>query len=450
MDKEKVDITLPGGSRVVGVCENGLVRVRGFKYAEAKRFRAPTPVSDTCHGSVDCTSPAPICPQNPSRLNRVTGDLNRKQPMHEDCLNLSITTPVQFLREKNKSSLPVMVWFHGGAFMSGGGDLDCYWPQGLAARNIVTVNVTYRLGIFGGLPVDGNVAPANLFLLDQIEALRWVQRNISAFGGDPGRVTVVGQSSGGMSVVCLMVTEQSNGLFQRAIIQSSPLGMPIDIPNGRQLSAFAKSELPQDPYAASTDELLRVQTRVVVEAKRLGIPRPFWPRFGEYPLPEVSSNLEHLVSRKARQVPILMSWMLDEATAFLPMIDWYAYYIKMPLVGPLFNALFNRSYSDKIFIGPAKRLHNAYRQAGGSSSTCCFRFRPQGSSLGATHCLDLPYLFGLPVDWKDSPMVHGAGSLDVIQRVGEDVKNVWAAFISGDALKPSHYDVDRTVSSWQF
>lgn len=246
----------------------------------------------------------------------------------------------------------------------------------------------------------------------------------------------------------MMISEQADGLFQRAIMQSTPLGMPQGIPKdtGQELSAFVKSRLQSNPYMASTDEMLKLQTQVLIESKRLGIARAFWPRFGEYPLPEVS-DLEQMVTKKAGTIPILIGWMEDEATAFLPMIDYYVYYMKMPLIGRVFRTIFNWSYSGNIFTWPSQRLSDAYRQAGGFSSTLCFRFRPQGSTLGATHCLDLPYLFGSPVNWKHAPMVQGPDNLDVIQRVGEDVRNLWASFISGDPLKPSHYNVAHTFSS---
>ncbi|RKK65973.1 hypothetical protein BFJ69_g15816 [Fusarium oxysporum] len=445
MESPRVKIQLSGGT-VAGVRKDDFIHIRGLKYAEAKRFEAPKPVN-SWNGLIDCAGPAPICPQNPSRLNNVTGDLNQGQPMDEDCLNVTIAAPMQ--PNKQKHLLPVMVWFHGGAFLSGGGDLDCYLPQGLASRSIITVNVTYRLGIFGYLPID-DVAPANLGLLDQIEALRWVQKNISAFGGNPSRVTIVGQSAGALSVVCMMISDQADSLFQRAIMQSTPLGMPQVIlkDKSQQLSAFMKSQLQINLHSASSEELLKLQTQVSIESKRLGILRPFWPRFGAYPLPEVS-DLNQMITKRAGSVPIIISWTEDEATAFLPMIDDYVYYMNIPLVGGIFRAYFNWAYSDMIFILPSKRLHDAYRQAGGFSSTCCFRFRPQGNAVGATHCSDLPYLFGYLDNWKRSPMVQGLNALSIIQQVGEEVKNLWASFISGDALKPSHYEVSHTFSSQQ-
>ena len=120
--------------------------------------------------------------------------------------------------------LPVMVWLHGGSYTSGSGDLAIFDPAVLVAETrVIVVSVTYRLGLFGYLSTSTG-RPANLGLLDQIEAFRWVQRNIASFGGDPGRVTAFGQSAGGDAVAHLMATPDAASLFQRAIIQSAPAG----------------------------------------------------------------------------------------------------------------------------------------------------------------------------------------------------------------------------------
>ena len=116
-----------------------------------------------------------------------------------------------------------MVWLHGGAYVSGGGEAQRYDADELARRGrVVVVRVSYRLGVFGYLSPSG---VDNLGLRDQILALRWVHDNIGAFGGDPDRVTVFGQSAGADSVLSLMLCGQSTGLFQRAIMQSAPLGV---------------------------------------------------------------------------------------------------------------------------------------------------------------------------------------------------------------------------------
>jgi para-nitrobenzyl esterase len=149
-------------------------------------------------------------------LDEVTGPLVASLQQGEQCLVLSITAPV------GARSLPVMVWFHGGAYVSGGGESAKYDADDLAGRGIVVVSVTYRLGVLGYLPPTSTGAD-NLGLLDQLEALRWVQRNIATFGGDPGQVTIFGQSAGGDSVLSLVALPSAVDLYQRAIVQSAPV-----------------------------------------------------------------------------------------------------------------------------------------------------------------------------------------------------------------------------------
>ena len=147
----------------------------------------------------------------------------------EDCLTLNIWTPAKDM----KARLPVMVWIHGGGFIRGSGRID---GEALARRGVVVVSFNYRLGVFGFFAHPGlarespHHSSGNYGLLDQIAALRWVQRNIAAFGGDPKNITVFGESAGGSSVCLLLVSPLAGGLFQRAIIQS-PGGISTPIPH---------------------------------------------------------------------------------------------------------------------------------------------------------------------------------------------------------------------------
>lgn len=117
-----------------------------------------------------------------------------------------------------------MVWIHGGSYVAGAGDAPAYNPSSLVSeQGVIVVSVTYRLGVLGYL--GGNGRPANLGLLDQLVALKWVRRNIAAFDGDPKQVTLFGQSAGGDAVAHLMAVQGARALFRRAIIQSPPLGI---------------------------------------------------------------------------------------------------------------------------------------------------------------------------------------------------------------------------------
>ena len=144
-------------------------------------------------------------------------------PQSEDCLGLNVWTPAHSPSEK----LPVMVWIHGGGFTIGASSQTAYDGEPLAAQGVVLVSINYRLGVFGFLahPALDQESPhgvsGNYGLLDMVAALQWVKRNISAFGGDPGNVTIFGESAGGTAVCLLMVMPQAEGLFQKVISESA-------------------------------------------------------------------------------------------------------------------------------------------------------------------------------------------------------------------------------------
>ena len=141
--------------------------------------------------------------------------------MAEDCLYLNVYTP----KLDKGAHLPVMFWIHGGAFTGGSGSQTIYEANAITARGVILVTINYRLGIFGFFshPSLNGAVQANFGLADQIAALQWVKTNIAAFGGDPGNVTLFGQSAGGMSVLDLMVAPPAQGLFRRAIVESGAL-----------------------------------------------------------------------------------------------------------------------------------------------------------------------------------------------------------------------------------
>src|SRR6185369_7545396 len=203
-----------------GAHENGVAVFRGVPYAAAPvgelRFRPPAPVPPW-QGVRDATTDGPIAPQGRSRLAHIMGDFER--PQSEDCLTLNVWTPAADSKKR-----PVLVWIHGGAFASGAGSLPWYSGERLAANgDVVVVGVNYRLGALGFLCLPG-VSDGNLGLLDQVAALRYVRDNIAKFGGDPDNVTVVGQSAGAASIAIMMTMPQAQGLFRRAVLQSTPFG----------------------------------------------------------------------------------------------------------------------------------------------------------------------------------------------------------------------------------
>lgn len=140
----------------------------------------------------------------------------------EDCLYLNVYVP----EVESKKKLPVMVWFHGGGFTSGDSSDNMFSPGYLLDKDVILVTVNYRLGIFGFFTLGNDDAPGNLAMWDQRESLVWVQNNIAAFGGNPNKVTIFGESAGGLSVSFQLASRKNKGLFHAAIVQSGPIHLP--------------------------------------------------------------------------------------------------------------------------------------------------------------------------------------------------------------------------------
>lgn len=209
----------------------------GIPYAQPPvgegRWRPPQPalpwagVRDGSRFGPDCMQPAEY-PELRGGRSR-SGAAGEGPAMSEDCLSVNVWTPARRSGEK----LPVLVWVYGGGFTYGSGSHPSYDGEALARRGIVVVNFNYRTGLFGFMshPQLSAESPTrssgNYGLMDQLAALQWVQRNIAAFGGDPGRVTVAGQSAGAMSISALMISGRAQGLFQQAILQSVGVMRPM-------------------------------------------------------------------------------------------------------------------------------------------------------------------------------------------------------------------------------
>jgi para-nitrobenzyl esterase len=215
-------IVVTEGGPVRGLAMPGGYAFRGLPYAAAPtgnlRWQAPQPPAGWT-GIRDATQFAPSCPQLPSLF--LPPGLTS-----ENCLYLNVSTPV--LHSRQGGGLPVLVWIHGGGFTQDGG--RNYDPTKLAADGIVVVTINYRLGALGFLAHPALAAqpggPAgNYGLMDQQAALRWVQRNIAPFGGNPHNITIAGQSAGGVSVLAHLVSPGSRGLFQRAIVESGTFAL---------------------------------------------------------------------------------------------------------------------------------------------------------------------------------------------------------------------------------
>jgi len=280
------------------------------------RWRAPQPAA-TWTGTRDATDFGASCMQTllPEGRAPWTPEYVVQNKISEDCLSLNVWTPA-----KADARKPVLVWIHGGGFNEGSGSVPIYNGSQLAGRDIVVVNVNYRLGALGfmGHPeitkenkAKGEPA-ANFGLQDQIAALKWVQQNIAAFGGDPANVTIAGQSAGSMAVHSLVSSPLAKGLFARAIAQS---GLPTIIP----MPELAESEKKGADFAAEKGVSTLAQLRALpAEAFIITANTTGGLRFGASVdgmlLP--ASPAETLVKGTFNDVPMIVGQTADEGSAF--------------------------------------------------------------------------------------------------------------------------------------
>ena len=426
---EKVIVSLPCG-KISAYRDGNLIRARGIRYATAKRFAKPRQVA-SWKETLDCTQPACTAMQNPSPLEHVTGKIEKGRPQSEDCLHLTVAAPV------DAKKAPVMVFIHGGAYLSGGGDTDAYSPHELARKGVVGVSLTNRLGIFGYLRIK-DVAPANLGVYDHIEALRWIQTNIHAFGGDPDNVTLFGQSAGGDTIYCLAVADGTEGLFHRGIIQSAPFGRfedPYFSDMTLMLSDLAAEKMTGvDPYTMEASDLLKLTNDLIgasfsTKSRSLLI---FGPELGQTPLPDKVEAQKRFME-VSKKIPFMLGYTADEGTAFSPP-DAPA--TEVQRLNDLFHTPTDKLVADMTAVTgkkPATYVFNWFAES-------------NRNHLKATHCLELAFLLG---DWetnKEAGMVGGYGSKEMVAILGDKVKGLWVAFARGHDFSRRHLILDENFN----
>ncbi|KAJ8680687.1 hypothetical protein QAD02_016474 [Eretmocerus hayati] len=303
------------GSIEVNILGNSYYAYKGVPYAKPPvgqlRFQDPKPVEPWIDIR-DATEFAPICAQK-SFLGKFEGS--------DDCLYLNI-----YVNSMDASKCrPVMVWIHGGGFVSGDGNDGLYSPDYLMQKNIVLVTINYRLGVFGFLNLEHEVAPGNQGLKDQVMALQWIRDNITNFGGDPENVTIFGQSAGGASVHFLAISPLGKGLFHKAICQSGVALMP-----GTYLTLNPQRFVhqmcarlgfhDQDPlkiveFLRTIDclKLIEIQDQLLTKEERIQTLFPFGPGVdnkSERPFMPIHPTI---ASEAGIQVPLLIGYNSREA-----------------------------------------------------------------------------------------------------------------------------------------
>lgn len=418
----RIDISAPCGT-VRAVVDDEIIRARGIRYARAERF-AP-PVDEPAVDTIDATRPGPASPQHridPNaefRFDQIGG-----LATSEDCLRVSVTMPADALT--SEEALPVLVWIHGGAYVSGAGDAEIYDPRALVTeQRLIVVSVTYRLGVLGYLG-QGRPEHSNLGLLDQISALRWVQRNIASFGGDPDNVTIAGQSAGADACAHLMIAEATAGLFSRVIMASAPLGLS----GGTESMNWAMARVAQRiPTEASVPEILAAQDEVHKAALVGGLHAGmcFGVHYGDYPLPSRAEAADAW-QRVAPEYDVLMTRTEREMAFFAGFVPAFHRLHERRLTSPMLESLIS-GITSAVYTRAAKEFYDRHRMSGGQGSRLLIVSRGDGSFFDAAHSGDLPLLFPGPV-WDSSFLDYGTTA----EVAGPELRRIWGRFATSGAL----------------
>jgi para-nitrobenzyl esterase len=321
-DAQIRDAAVTGG-RVSGVVTNGIAAFKGIPFAAppigALRWKAPQPVKEWT-GVKAASTFTPGCIQDPG-LAKLFG---APDAVSEDCLYLNVWTPATSATDR----LPVMVWIYGGAFTSGMTSIPAYDGVPLAEKGVVLVSLSYRLGVFGflahpELSKESGKGSGNYGLQDQIAGLRWVKENIARFGGDPNRVTIFGESAGGISVSMLAASPAAKKLFHRAISESGGSFGPARTANegGATVPSLKVAETTGQAFlkrqgVADISAARALSIEQMRAAPGGGLQGQFWPVFDGDVLPR--GQYELYQAKRFNDTPILIGTNSDEGITFIP------------------------------------------------------------------------------------------------------------------------------------
>ncbi|MGV9711593.1 carboxylesterase/lipase family protein [Gordonia sp. NPDC003424] len=462
------------GGRVEGrTVEHGVLRFAGIPYAAApfgaNRMQPPQP-APPWNGVRDATEFGPTVPKGdyPPAYARI---LHEVTIPGDECLNVSVWTP------DTSGSLPVLVWIHGGSFMNGSNSVEAYDGTAFARDGVVLVSVNYRLGADGFLFLDDGIA--NIGLQDQVAALRWVRDNVAAFGGDPARVTVAGESAGAMSVSTLLAMPAAKGLFAQAITQSGAtahtLAPEIATAVGQRLAEVLGVEPDRAAIMAlPIEQVVRAGAALVTEVQSGADPAkwgslaltllPFAPVLDESTLPV--DPLEAIGDGASDDIPVLTGSTRDESRLFLVApgaIDHVddtmlvagagmyglsedgvnVYRANRPQGSP--GDVMAALVTDWFFGIPALRVAET-RVNRGRAATFVYRFDllspADNDRLGSAHATEIPFVF----DTAHLPASAGLVGPNPSQAAADTIHRVWVDFVTTGDPGWNAYDLtDRTV-----
>ena len=456
-DSLGVQVTVSAGQLSGVRLADGLKQYFHIPYAKAPlgelRWRPPQPVEPWA-GVRDASKAGPACMQVPAQEGEFFGEpLN--QGMDEDCLHLNIWSRAKSADDK----LPVMVWIHGGALITGEG--AAYPGFELTKKGIVLVTINYRLGLFGYLAHEELSAEhprgvsGNQGVRDQIQALAWVRDNISAFGGDPNNVTIFGESAGSWSVSLLQASPMAKGLFHKAIGQSGGLFRPLwrrdkaqtFAPAAETVGAQVAVSIAGNNGDASIAALRKIPAERIIAAVQAD---PSLNNFEAMPIVDgevIPRELEQIfASGEQADVPVLVGSNADESTAFMPYFEpmygeaeqGFENYLAVQLpevkdqvattypiaaYGDL-NERWAAVDTDVNFTYPMRVWARHMQNVQSPAYLYFFTWHPpiaQRASYKAFHAAEIGYVFGDLTLWDAEPVAADVSFSDVMM-------NIWTTF----------------------
>ncbi|MGW6985442.1 carboxylesterase/lipase family protein [Streptomyces sp. NPDC054932] len=464
-------VDLPAG-RLRGATEGGVTVFRAVPYAAPPvgdlRWRPAQPHAGWS-GTRDATADGPSAPQMYMEGGDPVLGGHGSPPFDEDCLTLNLWTPAA-----DGDRRPVLVWIHGGGFVSGSGSLPGYSGETFARDgDLVVVSINYRIGPLGYLypgEGDGGDGGGNFWLTDQLAALHWVKENIASFGGDPDCITVAGQSGGAVSTAALAGHPQAEGLIRRVILQSPPFGLDLPGPDAylERTAAYLELAGAKDLEELRTlpwPELIAAGAGLFAQTVRWGYwPTPFLPVIDGVTLHD--HPVQALLGGAAAGIDVMIGWTREEANFGFALDEGYAAATREEVTDRIANtfgseaaegvyAAYERArpgarpadvlmdlITDELFRVPAVRL----AEARGASDRPVWAYQfdlptpAYEGRLGAAHCLELPFVFDNFDQWSHAPFLAGLAPA-VRDGLAYAMHRAWIAFVrTGD---PNHPDLPQ-------
>ncbi len=459
MNEQSITIKIASGM-LEGMQENGIFQFKGIPFAEPPvgtlRWMQPQPVKPW-QGIRSAKEYGPTAIQ-PDRVVPLPGmEELEPEPQSEDCLFLNVYTPG--VDDKKR---PVMFWIHGGAFTMGSGSAENYRTTSLVEKgDVVFVSCNYRLGELGFLRLKeasrGKVpATGNEGLLDQVAALKWVQENITAFGGDPSNVTVFGESAGAMSIGCLLAMPAAKGLFQKAILESGVGSTAISREQADEVGKAFLKALGID--ADDAEALYKLTPKQILDAD-VKMRQPTAPGDavkltaiapvidGDI-IPDVTNEMAK--KGYSKDVAVIAGTNLDEYALFAMMeppdfklddaalyrrlsefledkdipvvVDAYRTHLKKRGQSGTNREVWIATQTDMMFRLPAIELVEAQTKNGADAYSYLFTWtNPAGPPLGACHALEIGFVFG-----NMEPMFCGTGP--DADHLSDCIQDAWLSF----------------------